>query len=131
MFIFKSVLIWLLIASIEVAHGILRARFLAPKVGDLRSRQIAVFTGSGLIYLTTDLSFSWLQLNSVNEAFAIGGLWFFLMVSFELLLGHYYFKFSWKWLLNDFNILKGRLLLFGMIFLALAPYLVGHHQGHW
>lgn len=48
---------------------------------------------------------------------------------FEFILGHFVFKFSWKWLLNDFNVLRGRLLLFGMIFLFFAPFIVGRIKG--
>lgn len=48
--IFRAFIIWLLIALIETLHGILRARFLAPKVGDLRSRQLGVFSGCALIF---------------------------------------------------------------------------------
>lgn len=46
------------------------------------------------------------------------------MMAFELGVGRFVFKFSWKWLLNEFNFFKGRLLLFGMLFLAGTPLLV-------
>lgn len=42
----RSFLIWILIAVLEIIHGIFRAKIIAPKTGDLRSRQIGVFTGS-------------------------------------------------------------------------------------
>ena len=120
----KSVLIWLVIAATETVHGIIRARFLAPKVGDLRSRQIGVFTGSLLFYIITFFSISWLNPQSDGETFLIGTVWLVLMVLFEVLLGRYVFKFPWKWLIEEYNVFKGKLLLFGMIFLFFAPYIV-------
>jgi hypothetical protein len=127
----KAFMIWIVIAFVEMVHGILRARFLAPKVGDFRSRQIAVFSGSILIFLISLASFSWLSPQSPRESLYIGGLWLVCMLMFELTVGHFIFRFSWKWLLNDFNFFKGRLLAFGMLFLFLAPHLVGKIQGRW
>jgi hypothetical protein len=41
----RALFIWPLMAVVEMAHGIIRAKFPAPRIGDLRSWQIAVFTG--------------------------------------------------------------------------------------
>lgn len=127
----KAAAIWILIAFIETIHGILRARLLTPRVGDLRSRQIAVLTGSVLILVTTYLTFDWLNPPSTQDAIVVGLIWFIAMFIFEMALGHYVFRFPWKWLLNDFNPLKGKLLLFGMIILLLAPYIVGNLKGRF
>ena len=127
----KGFLVWCLIAAVEVAHGILRARLLAPRVGDLRSRQIGVFTGSALILLIAYLCFPWLSPATSREAGLLGVLWFSAMLAFELCLGRVVFKFPWERLLADFNIAKGGLLGFGMLILALAPYLAGRMRGFW
>lgn len=127
----KGFLIWCLIALAEVGHGILRARLLTPKVGDFRSRQLAVFTGSLLIGVITFFSFSWIGYENSNQALEVGLMWFVLMLCFELLLGRYVFRFSWKWLFADFNILKGRLLALGMVFLFFAPWLCGKFIHVW
>ena len=124
-------LVWCLIALVEVGHGVLRARFLTPRVGDFRSRQLAVLTGSLLIGLITFFAFTWIGFKNPNQAFQIGLMWFFLMFCFEMILGHYVFRFSWKWLFSDFNIFKGRLLIIGMVFLALAPWLCGKILHAW
>ncbi len=124
-------LYWIGLAVIEMIHGIMRAKLLAPKVGDLRSRQIGVFTGSVLILLYTNLIFTGLDLQSPIDAIYLGALWFFLMLVFELTVGHYVFRFPWKWLLNDLNILKGRLLALGMLVLFFAPWLIGRAHGLW
>ncbi len=126
---FRALIIWALIAVLEMIHGILRAKLLTPKVGDLRSRQIGVFSGSIIFFVVTLLSFDWLGITTPHQAFLVGGLWLICMIIFEFSVGHFIFHFPWKWLLNDFNFFKGRFLAFGMLFLALSPYLVGkiHH----
>jgi hypothetical protein len=47
----KALLICLIIAVAEILNGILRVRLLKRRVGDHRARQIAVFTGSGIIFI--------------------------------------------------------------------------------
>lgn len=47
----RALLVFLLIATVEVLHGIARVIFLAPRLGDFPARQFAVFTGSALILL--------------------------------------------------------------------------------
>ena len=127
----RGFLIWVLIALLEVIHGIVRAKVIAPKVGDLRSRQIGVFSGSLIFFVVTLVSFDWIGIRSADQALAVGGLWLVCMLVFEFSVGHFIFHFPWKWLLNDFNFLKGRLLAFGMIFLAASPYLVGKIRNLW
>ncbi|MDZ4083094.1 MAG: hypothetical protein U1E10_09170 [Bdellovibrionales bacterium] len=127
----RAFLIWTLIAVLEVIHGILRARFIAPMIGDLRSRQVGVFSGSLLFFAVTLASFDWMRIDSSEQAFAVGGLWLLCMLVLEFSVGRFVFHFGWKWLFNDFNFFKGRLLAFGMVFLALSPYLVGKIRNLW
>jgi hypothetical protein len=127
----KGLAVWCLIASIEMIHGILRAKLLAPRVGDFRSRQITVFTGSILILLVTFLTFHWIGYSQPSETLIVGGIWLICMVAFEFSIGHYVFHFKWKWLINDFNLFKGRLLALGMLVLAFAPWICGRWKGLW
>ncbi len=114
-----------------MVHGIARAKFLAPKVGDFRSRQIGVFSGSILILGYSWCVFPWLSLHSSKESLQVGALWFFCMILFEFTVGHFFFHFPWKWLFNDFNLFKGRLLAIGMLVLAFSPWLSGWLRGVW
>ncbi len=127
----KGFLIWLLIAGVETIHGILRAKFLAPGVGDFRSRQIGVITGSLLIFFISFSTFPYFSYQSSLEAIIVGFQWLLLMLAFEFLLGRFVFGFSWKWLLQEYAFRKGKILIFGMIFLLFAPYLSGIVKGRW
>ena len=48
--IFKTLVIWMLIAAAEILHGVLRVFLLNRSVGNHRARQIGVFTGSAIIH---------------------------------------------------------------------------------
>jgi len=122
--IWKSLAIFALIALVETLHGILRAKYLARKVGDLRSRQIGVITGSILIFIISLNTLNWIDPKSLNDCLKIGFIWLILMLLFEFIVGHYVFHFPLKWLIDEYNVKKGRWLLFGMIFLFFSPLIV-------
>ncbi len=62
----RSLAIWLLLIVAEIAHGILRAILLVPMIGEFRSNQIGVFTGSVIILV---IAYSHDSLDRCNETF--------------------------------------------------------------
>jgi hypothetical protein len=52
----RSFAIWLVLIAVEIIHGILRAIALVPLVGEFRSNQIGVFTGSAIIFVIAYLT---------------------------------------------------------------------------
>ena len=127
--LFRALFIWLLIAVAEVLHGILRVRFLNPRVGDLRARQIAVFTGSGIILVIAWFAVPWIGPSTSGHCIAVGFLWLVLMLAFEIAFGRLVFRASWERLASDFNFRKGGLLAIGMLVLFAAPLLVVRLRG--
>jgi hypothetical protein len=117
----RALVVWLLIVAAEVVHGIARARWLEPRVGDLRARQIGVFTGSAMI-LAIALVFSrWIGARGSRQLLAVGLLWLSLMLGFEILVGHFAFGVSWERIASDYDPRRGGLLPIGMAILTLAP----------
>jgi len=57
----RALLAWLVLIGVEVVHGILRTIVMVPVVGDFRSRQIGVFTGSLLILAVAYVLVPWLH----------------------------------------------------------------------
>jgi hypothetical protein len=127
--LFRALLIWLLIAVAEVLHGILRVRFLNPRVGDRRARQMAVFTGSGIILVIAWFSVPWIGPATSGHCIAVGLLWLVLMLAFEIAFGRLVFRASWERIASDFDFRKGGLLSLGMLALLAAPLLVVKLRG--
>ena len=127
--IFKAFLVWMLIAGAEVLHGILRVRLLNRRVGDHRARQIAVFTGSGIILVIAWFTVPWLGASSGGQLFGVGLLWLVLMLAFEIAFGRWVFRVSWQRIAAEFDFRKGGLLCIGMAVLLFAPLLVAWMKG--
>jgi hypothetical protein len=127
--IFRAFIIWLLIAVAEVLHGILRVRFLNRRVGDRCARQIGVFTGSAIILVIAWIAIPWVRPGSAMELLAVGLLWLVLMVAFDIGFGRFVFHASWDRIAAEFDVRRGGLLGFGMLFLFGAPLLAAKLRG--
>jgi hypothetical protein len=117
----RSVAIWLLIICAEILHGILRAILLVPLVGELRSNQIGVFTGSAIIIVIACLTIRWIGATRTAELLAVGFLWLLLTAAFEVLFGRFVMGLSWQRIGSDYNVLHGGLLPLGLLLLFFSP----------
>lgn len=118
--ILRAALAWTAIAAVEIVHGVLRARYLVPLVGDLASRQIGVLTGSLLILGVALALVARVGASGSRELRIVGGTWVALMLAFEVLLGRA-FGMSWARIASDYDPRQGGLMLAGMAVLFLAP----------
>ena len=117
----RAFFVWVSLMVAEVIHGTLRTMLLAPVVGDFRARQISVFTGSVIILVIVFLFIRWIGARGTKALFAIGIMWLFLTLVFEIGLGRFVFGYSWETIGADFNVLQGGLLSLGLLILALSP----------
>ncbi len=108
----------------ESLHGAFRNLVLAPRLGDLRARQIGVLSGTVLIFLICLITFRWLRARSVRALFGVGALWVLLTAWFEIALGRWVFHFDWDRILADYDLARGGLMGFGLVALLLVPTLV-------
>ena len=121
--VFRAFVVWLVLMAAESLHGTLRQLLLAPLLSDWRARQLSVLTGSLIILGITYLFVRWLRAETVKELLGIGLLWVVLTLAFELALGRLIFGFTWERLLADYDLRAGGLMLIGMGFLFLAPFM--------
>lgn len=121
MILLRCIIIWLFIVFAEIIHGVLRGVFLVPVVGDLRSRQIGVFTGSILILIIAFAFIRWIGAIGKRQLLGIGILWLILMLGFETAFGRFVIGLPWERIAFDYNMAKGGLLPIGMLVLAAAP----------
>jgi hypothetical protein len=121
MILLRSLIIWLFIVFAEIIHGMIRGIFLVPAVGDLRSRQIGVFTGSIIIFFIAVMSIRWIGATKLSQLLMIGILWLFLMLGFEVAFGRFVMGLPLARIAADYNLAEGGLLPIGMVVLTAAP----------
>ena len=113
-----------LLMAIESVHDVLRNRYLAPVIGDFRSRQVRVFVGAALIFAVTYQMIRFLMIHgarSRGRLSAIGCLWVALTLAFELSLGRL-LGLSWRRIFSDYNPLHGGLMPLGLLLMAARTY---------
>ena len=125
----RSLAIWLILITAEILHGILRGILLVPHIGEFRSGQIGVFTGSLIILAIAIIFVRWTGATRPRQLLGIGVLWLGLTLAFEFLFGHFVAGASWERLASDYNVLQGGLLPFGMIVLLFSPLIAGKVRG--
>jgi hypothetical protein len=125
----RAFLVWCLILAVEVTHGIARTLWLVPLVGDLRSRQIGVVTGSLLILGIACLTIRWIATAGARQRLAVGLAWLVAMLAAEVLLARVAFGFPWSRIAEDFDPARGGFLALGMLVLAAAPTLAFRWRG--
>lgn len=127
--VLRGIGVWLIIIVAEILHGIIRAVVLVPLVGEFRSNQIGVFSGSILILAIALLFVNWLGASRTSDLLWVGFVWVVLTLAFEFLFGRFVMRLSWDRLLADYNLLEGGLLPIGLIVLGLSPLIAAKMRG--
>jgi hypothetical protein len=131
MFLLRALLVWFVMMGVKFCHGAVHTFFLTPILGDYAAKQVSVLTGSVLIVLVVYVFIHWIRAGSLGEKLAVGVLWLLLTVAFEVCLGHYVFQMTWEAVLEDFNLLKGRLMPLGLIVLMLSPMIAARLRNRY
>jgi hypothetical protein len=124
----RAVLAWVLIAMLETMQGIARTLWLAPAVGDLRARQLAIVVALAIIFGVAWLTARWLHAPGARRKLAVGAIWTVLMASFDVALGRF-FGFGWERILADFDPRQGGFLGLAMLPVVIAPWLAARWRG--
>ena len=125
----RAFAVWLVLIVAEILHGIARGVFLVPHVGEFRSNQIGVFTGSVIILVIALVFVRWIGATRSSHLLAVGFLWLILTLAFEVAFGRFVVGASWERLAADYNVLEGGLLPSGMLVLMLSPLIAGKVRG--
>jgi hypothetical protein len=120
----RGVVVWALIMGIETVHGVLRTQFLLPLVGDLRARQISVFTGSLIILGIAFVFVRWLKGSTAADYLLVGAVWVIMTVILEIVIGRYVMQVTWDRIASDYDILHGGLMSMGLVVMLLAPLIM-------
>ena len=129
MYILRALAVLLVIIFAESVHGTLRQLFLAPLIGDFAARRIAFFVAVLLIFLITYFFIRWIDAPNVKSLFAVGLMWMILMTLFEFGLGIIVMNYSWERMFEDYDVSRGGLMGFGLLFMVFAPWLAAKARG--
>ena len=77
-----------------------------------------------MIALITFVFVRWLKGSSSRDFLLVGIMWVFLTVGFEMLLGRFAMNVSWERIASDYNLFHGGLMLFGLLAMLFAPWIM-------
>jgi hypothetical protein len=125
----RSLVVWLVLLVLAIANAGLREALITPMRGPSAGHVISTITLCAAILVVSWIAIGWIRPFSSHDAWAIGALWFGLTVAFEFLAGHYLFGNPWSRLLEDYNVLHGRVWVLVLLTTGLAPVLCAHARG--
>jgi hypothetical protein len=124
----RALAVWFAILVLASLNGALRDLVVAPRIGDTVARAISTVILCGLIFLVTWYTIRWIEPQSAKQALAVGAFWVALTVAFEFGAGRYAGK-SWSVILEDYNVMRGRIWVLVPIVTFLAPYWATRMRG--
>jgi len=119
---FRAALVWMLFILAETGSGMVREIFIAPVIGALRARQLGVLAGCIIIFIIAWLTARWMGAGTRRQQLAVGAFWVLLTLIFEFALGRATGA-SWSRILSDYNPAHGGLMLLGLAFMFITPWL--------
>jgi hypothetical protein len=122
----RYLLAWIPMVLIAIFNAGIREYTYGKFLSELHSHQISSFTGIILLGLFIGGITYVYPLESRLQALTIGLIWLALTITFEFLFGHYVAGHSWIKLLEDYNVLAGRLWVIVLIWVTLAPITFYH-----
>jgi hypothetical protein len=125
----RAVSVWLVMLIVASANGALRQAVLIPLIGEVGGRAISTLVLAALLALLTWLTIGWIAPRSGADAWLIGAMWVALTLAFEFLAGHYLFGTPWSGLVEDYNVLRGRIWIVVLLVTGVAPRVAAARRG--
>jgi hypothetical protein len=125
----RALVIWFVILLFASVNGALREGVIVPAVGDIAGRAISTLLLSALVVAITWLTIGWIHPRSASDAWVVGVVWVAMTLAFEFLAGHYLFGNPWSRLLEDYDIVGGRIWVLALATTAVAPRVVAQWRG--
>jgi hypothetical protein len=119
----KILAAWFVMLLVSVANGAVRDFTYGRHLEEPAAHQVS--TAGGILLLGSVIwAFGRLvPPASAREALSIGLFWAALTVAFESLFFHFVTGHAWPELLASYNVLKGRVWVFVLLWIAVAPCL--------
>jgi len=115
---------WIGLAALAIANGAVREKIYGPLMSELHAHQLSTAVGIALFgaYMWAVMGI-W-ELASARQALSIGCVWLIMTILFEFVFGHYVMGHPWDRLLQDYNLLKGRVWVLVLIWTTLGPCII-------
>jgi hypothetical protein len=126
--IWRAIAVWFGILVLANINGAVRQAWLIPRLGEPGGRMVSTLALSGVVLLLTWLTIPWIEPTSTRAAMKIGVMWLGLTLAFEFLVGHYVFGQSWRKLLEDYDIMRGRIWVLVLLLVLFAPLLTARSR---
>lgn len=104
-------------------NGVVRESTYGRSVSDLVAHQVSTITAVVFTGIVVWLFQRAWPLDSAQQAWTIGLLWFVMTILFEFGFGHFVAGHSFSRLFADYNILQGRVWALFLVWIAIMPYL--------
>ena len=117
---------WFLLVVLAIINGLVRQKFILPKVGEQKAHTIGTLIFLILQFILIFVYVIISSIKNISDLFMIGIFWVILTIIFEFGFGHYVAKHSWHKLFADYNIFKGRIWLLVLINNVFAPVFSGY-----
>ena len=113
---------WIGMVAIAILNGAIREKAYGPFMDALSAHQLSTF-----IIILLFGAYIWVltgtyPIESPTQALIIGVMWLIMTVIFEFVFGHFVMGHPWSRLLQDYNLLKGRIWSLVLIWASVAPY---------
>jgi hypothetical protein len=120
----KYLFVWLLLAIVAIANGILRQSTYGKIIPELAAHQISTITAILASGVVVWMANRYWAIESTSQAFIIGGCWLIMTVAFEFGFGHYIVGHTWEKLTADYNLLQGRVWSLFLVWMAIMPFVI-------
>lgn len=121
--LWKVLAVWFLMLIVSIANGAARDLVYGKSISELAAHQLSSLTSIVLLGAVIFAFVRFGPIASEKQAVLTGLLWLALTVAFEFLFFHFVGGHSWEALLANYNVLKGRLWPFVLLWVAAAPWL--------
>ncbi len=121
-------LFWLVLMILAIANGAFREAVLSPSMSELQAHQLSTILGIIIFTVAVWLFSSYTYPQSLKDALVIGFSWLGMTLCFEFLFGHFVAGHSWSRLLQDYDLLSGRVWLVLLAWIIVLPVLAYRYR---
>ena len=124
----RALATWFALLLLAIANGAFRQGVLVPRLDAPLPHQISTVMLCIAILALAWFTIVWIGPATTGDAFRVGALWLVLTLVFEFGFGRMR-GMSWSTLLEDYNVLAGRIWPLVLLVTFLAPFLAGRMRG--